>query len=418
MNRLLLSALLCSVAAYGAELTYRPVSVTFVPPISTYGTDGRNTVSDFSFNIIGGHIGSVRAFELGGIFNIVRYDLRGGQLAGVVNIVRGNVRGGQLAPVNIAGNLRGIQLGSINVNRGDLNGVKLGNVNVSHGDARGILAGNINVACDLNGVQAGNVNVSHRAARGVQAGNVNVGGDMTGLQAGNVNITSEITGLQVGNVNISGDFRGLQIGNVNISGDFRGHQIGNVNVADSGRGLMVGNVNICSHLDGEALGNISIIGNGYRAYSAWTDETGTAGFGVKLGSRHIYNVFGLGAAALADPGPRWFFAYGLGGHIPLRDRFYLDLDAANYFLSEPGSLRRARGEYLLRLRPQFGVNIVSGISLLAGPVFSLRITGEEPTDRLTSLPLGFFEGELRPGRNWYQAWAGLMAGFQLNRTRR
>lgn len=399
--RLTLVLLLLTVTAHPAELVERPVSVTFVPPISTYGTDGRNTVSDFSFNIIGGYIGSVREFELGGLFNIVRFDLRGAQVAGVFNLVGGSVHGLQVAPVNVIG--------------GGLRGVQVGAVNVAGDSARGAQVGSVNFAAELHGLQVGNVNVSGDM-RGVKVGNVNLAGDIFGLQAGNVNVAGELRGAQVGNVNSAGAARGAQVGNVNVAGEFDGIQVGNVNVGGSGRGFMLGNVNVAEHLDGEALGNVSVIGNGYRAYTAWADETGTAQLGVKLGSRSIYNVFGLGVVALADSGARWLFSYGLGGHFPFNDRLFLDADGSWCAVSEPGSIWRSRGEQLFRARPQLGLRLFGPVAAVAGPVFTLRITGEQATDRLAPVQVGFNEGWFRQDRDWYQAWVGLMFGIQIHRV--
>jgi len=361
LSRIVAVLLCCCLAGLSSALVRRPVSVSFVPPLSTNGVDGPSTVSELSFNVIGGVLAEVHGLELGGVFSIARLNSSGCRLAGAVNVSGGSMRGFVAAPVNVVGaGMRGVQVGCVNV------------------------------AADVN--------------PGVQVGSVNITGDVDGVQVGNVNIGRNVWGAKVGNVNIADGANGLLFGNVNISGDLRGAGIGNVNISRSCRGFLLGNVNICPHLEGEALGNVSIIGNGYQVLSAWADETGVPQLGAKLGSRRIYNVFGIGAAPFAEDGMRWVFGYGLGVHSSLTSRLFLDVDAAAYAATESGGVLgwSFDKDLHVKLRPQLGFFLIRRLSVVAGPTLSVRIVGAP--ERLTRLGLRVAEG----------AWLGATAGVQCN----
>ncbi len=386
MLRLL--AILVFTSALASGLTLRPVSVSLFPPLSTNGAGSSSIESRFSFNVIGGNIGAVHGFELGGVFNIDRLSSSGCQLSGVFNYVGGTMRGVQLAAINITGGeFRGVQLASFNFTDGEFKGLQLGCINI---------AGNL--------------------GSGLQLGNVNVTTDVNGFQLGNVNIGRNVWGGQVGNVNVSGMVRGLLFGNVNVTGDFRGVIAGNVNVTHAGSGFMLGNVNICSYLDGEALGNVSIIGNGYKAISVWADEAGLPQLGAKLGSKHIYSLFALGVAPLADPGTRWLLAHGLGGHFPLKNTLFFDLDLTGYGMTSGEELTDwgLGTDFFAKLRPQLGFTIGRRGSIVIGPTLSMRLKDSEDHARMTTIAFGFKEGWLWQEKLWYQAWAGLMVGIQVN----
>jgi len=91
------------------QYTYRPVSIAFVPGFSTNGPESRNVSSSFSLNVIGGYLGRVRGFEMGGVFNIDENEVLGYQSAGVFNIVDGSFGGVQQAGVFsiVGGSFRG-----------------------------------------------------------------------------------------------------------------------------------------------------------------------------------------------------------------------------------------------------------------------------------------------------------------------
>lgn len=115
--------------------------------------------------------------------------------------------------------------------------------------------------------------------------------------------------------------------------------------------MQVSPVNIALGLresDSRAVHAIShdVLGDGCNVFSVWADETGIPQLGVKLGSKHVYNVLAVGAAPAARPELRWLGGYGLGGHFPLSrprqfessdedrfDQFFIDADLTGYVVS-------------------------------------------------------------------------------------
>jgi hypothetical protein len=368
-----LTALVLLGFALAPGLDYRPVSVSFIPPVSTNGLDCGRVTSDVSFNVIGGWIGGVRGFELGGVFNVDRYYLEGCQIAGAFNLV--------------GGSLLGVQLGTVNLVLG-----------LSESDEP--------AAPTFRHIALG---------RGAQVGTVNVNlTDFAGIQVGNVNLVRRVRGVQLGNCNLAFRAIGAIVGNANLAADCDGFMLGNVNLAHRGRGFLLGNVNVCGELDGEALGNVSIIGNGYNLFSVWADETGIPQVGAKLGSRHVHNLFAFGAAPFADPELRWLCSYGLGVHFPLGRRFFLDADIAAQAVStgtDPLDWEWEDWHVITKLRPQFGWNVTRHFALVAGPTLAW-LMADGPVN-LPAFTIGDAQGRAFGDNLWYRLWGGLMLGVQV-----
>ena len=75
------------------QYTHMPVTISFVPGVSTAGPVGRNVVTNLSFNILAGYSAKLDGLEFGGIANLQKEEARGAQFAGVANLVGGYVEG-------------------------------------------------------------------------------------------------------------------------------------------------------------------------------------------------------------------------------------------------------------------------------------------------------------------------------------
>jgi len=377
-------------SAASAE-TFRPVSVSFVPGLSTNGTEFENVTSAFSLNIIGGSIGSVRGCELGGVFNIERHDMFGYQGAGVFSIVGGRVGGLQ-------------QAGVFNIVDGRSEGVQQAGVfNI--------------VGSSFTGVQqAGVINVVDNEFGGAQmAGVVNVVGEgFTGAQlAGVANVTGNgFLGAQLAGVaNVAGEqLAGLQMsGVVNIADEFNGAQVGLVNITDRGRGLQLGLVNIAEDVD-VPIGLVSIVENGMFRVNAWATEFAPVNIGVKAGSNTIYNVFMFGVRPRGDS-TRLFCGIGLGGHIPIR-RFFVDIDVLNQGVAAgPVWFPEGAPEDLLSsLRVTGGWQVTDFLSVTAGPSVSVWISDTEDGSTVPYYDAPLFQHH---GTENIRIWPGFTVGLQL-----
>jgi hypothetical protein len=169
---------------------------------------------------------SFQGVQLGVAANSVKLSMRGLQL-GFVNEAT-TIHGGRGGPDwgGRKGHVEGVQLGVL-WNDGDVvDGAQLGLVNASiSGGVSGFQIGALDFATQLRGAQVGVLNVvasfEESRVEGVQLGLLFNGADI-------------VNGAQLGPFNIAGTVRGLQIGVFNYAAHLRGVQIGAINIAQDG----------------------------------------------------------------------------------------------------------------------------------------------------------------------------------------
>jgi hypothetical protein len=356
------------------QYVYRPVSVAFVPGFSTNGGESRNVSSNFSLNIIGGQLGRLQGAELGSVFNIEEDEVVGYQAAGVFNILGGDFTGLQ-------------QAGAVNI--------------VGHEFAGAQMAGaaNVLIGC-FGGLQmAGAANV--------------VGGCFTGLQmAGAINVVgTDLYGAQLaGAVNVAGrQVWGAQLaGAVNVAEEFYGAQIGVVNVCGNGHGLQLGVVNIAKDVD-VPIGLVSIVENGQFHVNAWASEFSPVNFGIKTGSKTIYNVFMFGCQPGGDA-TQLLAGLGIGGHIPL-NRFFVDIDAlgSNVYRG-PEWFQDGEVDLMSSLRLTGGWQLTDVLALTAGPTLNVRVSDHQGESAIQVRGAALFDS----AGDWnVRIWPGFTIGLQL-----
>jgi hypothetical protein len=124
-----------------------PFQISLVPAIGTNKLLSGGMDNNVSINILAGYANGVNGFEVGGLANIDRANVKGLQVGGLVNIV--------------GGNLKGVQVGGIlNYVKGEVNGMQVGGImNFSPNPVNGIqIAGILNhVKADVEEVQIGGI---------------------------------------------------------------------------------------------------------------------------------------------------------------------------------------------------------------------------------------------------------------------
>lgn len=232
------------------------------------------------------------------------------------------------------------------------------------------------------------------------------------LGAGVSLVYEEVRGAQISAVlNYAAATTGAQIATVNLSSQLTGGQLGVVNWTGRGRGFQLGVVNVSSELDGEALGVFSwSTKSGILAGEVWSADTGLVNAGVKFGTRHIYNLFFVSAAPMADASA-WAPGYGLGVHLPLMGRLFVDVDLT---MMAPNLHERLRdGDapdtlYSVRLAP--AIRLTETLSVFAGP--SLNILHDPgPTTAESLVPSHAWRLSADEGSD--AARVDMWIGFQL-----
>lgn len=165
--------------------------------------------------------------------------------------------------VNIAGAVKGFQIGGVNLLEGE---------SVSSG----LQIGLVNYGGKLNGIQGGFSNSS--AVNGMQLGLFNNGNylawrpifsedDANGFQLSIINVSRKMSGLQLGLLgNRAERLSGVQIGGGHRARDvISGIQVGMANRSDHVRGVQIGFLNMCEYLTGVQIGLANIVGSGRNA---------------------------------------------------------------------------------------------------------------------------------------------------------
>lgn len=306
-----------------SDTLFKRVQISFLPFISTNKLLTANTANDFSFNILAGYTQEVKKFEAGGLFNIVRKNVKSVQLAGVGNIVGGSVKGIQAAGTfNIVrGDVAKVQLGGVfNIVGGSVTGLQAGgNFNICNTIKGAQLAGIFNYSLAFDGTQISGIWNESRVGDGAQLSGVfNTTKEITGTQvAGITNIAKVVDGTQVaGIVNVSKSIKGIQVaGILNTTSYFDGNQIGFINIADS-----------CS---GVPFGFISIVKKGYHKLEFSFDEMRFVNMAFRTGVKYFHNNFLIGTSTYFKNKPVITYSYGIGTSLGNESKLLWDFDISS-----------------------------------------------------------------------------------------
>ena len=405
--------------AKGDDL-HLPMTISLIPWISTVGFQdpNRNITTNLSINIIAGYHTKLDGIELGGVLNMKGVEARGAQFAGVANIVGGDVDGFQVSGgLNAAGrNVEGSQAsGGLNAIGGDLNGFQVAaGINVTGGSVRGFQAsggGNF-AARNLQGLQiTPGLNLVGRNVlnQGLQvAAGVNIAGNLEGTQI------SAVANIALGSdqeANIP--YAGTQISIVNIAHGDIDTQIGLLNIAGHVRTSQVGLLNVSGRMSGIPIGLISFVKNNPLHLQLWASDTEAANLGVRLGSRHVYSLLMVGSYPHGDLG-RWSSGFGIGGHIPLGKRLFLNVDLITREVvyadeSEEGIWWYDEHTVLNKLRLAVGWEKHKWFSVFGGVSLNFLVSHRPDTS-----DFGYgFDHVYREDDVTIRVWPGFFAGVQF-----
>ena len=325
----------------GKFLVDKPYQLSVTPGLGTHGRMASQVENKVSVNMLGGYSAAVNGVEIGGLFNIVKKDMRYAQMAGLFNIVGGKVRGVQGAGLfnQVLDSVSGGQLAGL--------------FNVAGSNVYGVQAAGLynHTPADMRYAQMATLaNYTGDTAHGIQAAGVaNVaGGEMRGAQiAGVANIASS---------NIEG---------VQVSGVF--------NYAKNLRGVQVGIVNVCDSSSGYSLGLLNFVRHGYHKFSISTNEVLQINASVKTGTGKLYTILTGGF----NPGEKnrvASFGYGLGRQIPLGRTISLnpELTGQHLYLGDWD-----HANLLGRASLQLNVQLHKYISIYGGPAFSIYYSDQD-----------------------------------------
>lgn len=387
-----------------------PFQLSLVPGLSTNNllTGGMENI--ISVNIIGGYAYSLRGFEAGGAFNILRDNMKGFQAAGAMNVVGGDMRGFQAA-------------GAINRVSGSGSGFQAsGGINLIKGNMKGFQAagGLNNVAGEFRGIQAsGGANIVKGPFSGFQAaGGLNINNDLfNGFQAsGGINLQKgAFSGIQVGSILNwqQSPGRGFMVSGVvnHSSSTFKGAQISGVlNYGKKVQGLQIGLINIADTLNGAALGLLSFSRVGYRAMEVSVSDFSSYQFALKTGTHSLYNIYLLGWQPMGSP----YFSggLGLGTRIFGKRKVTLSFEGITEWIYRDG-FNRPEANFRYTFHPSLGIRL-GHLELAAGPTGNLWVTQTQLANGgyyqiSNQVPKWSYDN----GTTYLGGWIGMKANIRL-----
>ena len=386
------------------EYIYLPIALSIVPQVSLVEYEP-NEVPHLSFNLLAGYYAKLDGFELGGLANLETEEVYGVQLAGLTNVVGGKVKGFQAAS-------------GLNLARTDLKGLQVAlGANIVGGNVEGFQgAYGLNLAgSNLDGIQiSGAANIADGYVEGAQGSyGFNIArGDLKGLQvARGANIAGgSVRGFQGAyGLNLGSDIYGLQLSALNIArGRVGGTQIGVINIARSMTGFQLGVVNISGSNTGTSVGLFSFGKSKPLHLRLWSSDTENANVGLRFGSSRSYNLLIVGAQQNVDP-MRWSYGIGMGGHTPLSEHFFMNIDGVVRHVHYGVWDKDDQGNFLTKLRVAIGWEQHQRLSAFAGITLNIFLSGaSEASDFAYGLDYLTEWGDVK-----IRLWPGVFAGVQF-----
>jgi len=329
----------------------KPIQFSLTPGLGTHGQMGSQVINKFSLNVIGGYTAGIDGFEIAGVFNIDKKEVKYVQYAGVFNAVGGKVTGMQIA-------------GGYNLDLDSMHGFQAaGAGNNVKGGLRGVqLSGVFNrVEKAVSGLQAAGVyNQDLDSMKGVQmSGGYNyVRKDATGFQAAALlnDVKGRTSGMQLAAIANSSkeEMNGVQVSALfNYTRKLKGVQIGLINIADTSMGYMIGLINI--------------VKRGYHTLTISSNEVLPVNVAYKTGSRRLYSIL-LAGVGIGMNEKAYSVGFGIGSELPVTRRlaWVTELSMQDFYV---GSWKNT--PVLYRLQSCLQVQLAKKISLFAGPAFSI-----------------------------------------------
>jgi hypothetical protein len=369
----------------------------------------------FAINLGVGRYRSLHGVDVGFGGSIYLADLHGLQANLGVSWADGETHGAQLA-AGIAftgGDFTGLQNSSgVTVVRGRMTGLQGSSMFSWAGAVKGWQG-------------SGLVSMANREVHGVQAGGIGAfaGGEFVGVQAGGLGAWTggPAEGFQTAGLlaYAKGSFEGFQAaglasvgrdvvdgyqaaGLFTLAGELHGLQTAPVNVAGSAAGgWQVGLVNLSEDAP-VAIGFLSLVTKGQHHLSLTGSELGPALEG-KLGGTVVYTVYTAGYTPGAQ---QWLrFGLGLGGHVDLSDRLFLEIEGLCNTIYKSGNWT---GDNVLATgRVALGYKVAGDLAIVAGPTWNTYVAWDERVRDFGYGTVYVSQGGGHSVRNWIGGSAGL-----------
>lgn len=257
---------------------------------------------------------------------------------------------------------------------------------------------------------SGGITVVNESMKGIalgQFGNLNRGA-MRGAQASLLFNTAEtLHGVQVSQgYNWAREVRGAQFGLVNAAGTVHGVQFGLVNVADEADA---------------SVALIPVTRKGGIHPEVFSSDTAMINLGFRLPAKYTYMFGSVGLQPMGrledgrfstkgKIGKAWEAGMGWGGHIPLANRFSLDIDLAGYVVTDSLAWKGPIGS-MKRARLLVNYSFAKRFTVWGGP--TLTALFDKPNRGIDRPGFGWVSGRYETDEVRVRMWPGFVAGVRF-----
>lgn len=284
----------------------------------------------------------------------------------------------------------------------------------------------------VNGVELGGLfNIDKKDVQYFQVAGVfnTVGGSVKGLQASGIfnDVLGSVTGFQIAGISniVKGRFTGFQAGGIiNTAKNINGLQlagVGNIskttvdgvqiagllNITKKLKGLQIGVINVADSSTGYSIGILNFIHNGYHKFSISYNDALDFNIAYKSGNKKLYSILSVGTR-FGKNKKVYALGYGFGHTSTFTPSLSLTTELVQHIIYNGNWDALPQ---LTRLQPSLQIRLSEGVSIFAGPSFSIFYKEATPPAK------GY--GSLIPSKNvisfseQIKGWIGGQIGITL-----
>lgn len=367
-------------ANLGKFFVEKPFQVSLTPGLGSHGKLSGQVTNAFSFNMLGGYAAGVNGFELGGLFNIDKKDVKYVQIGGLFNVVSGGVEGVQIAGMvnRVNDSVSGLQISGIQTwVIGSVEGMTISGIS---GRVKGSYSG-----FQLSGInnKVDNIRKDSVAFHGFQlAGLVNkANGKVKGMQlAGLFNRAKDVEGAQISTI-------------YNKARRVKGFQMAFINIADT--------------VDGYSLGFINIVRKGYHSLSLSSNDVFNTNVSFLSGNTRLYGIYTFGINLNTDK-KGWGLGYGIGSQLPLTKKVSVLAELTSTAFNTSDTLT----PNILKFRTGFNFQLAKKFAIHMGPSVCMTLRNPEPREGYQTISPEKYTYEFYRSKN-IVAWVGWQMGVNI-----
>ena len=388
----------------------KPAQVTFFYPLGSSWVKSAENCYHFSLNILGGVTGQIKGVEIGSLFNINKYGVKGVQFAGIFNATGSKENhNAQFAGIFNLTKGKSAQFAGI-FNVGDTAYIQVGGI--------------FNVGKTAYVQAAGIGNYGNTAY--IQAAGIFNYGNIAYLQAAGIGNAAKHAKFQAAGIFNQAQKSSCQIAGIfNSANESKVQMAGIVNVTKAGR-FQMGLINVRDTADGVSFGLINVVKRGgVMEVGVEAGEFIHTALTFRSGVQRLYTIISAGGNYTEK-----FLTVGtgLGTSVKLIGNLSMNFELTHSALYDFDNLDSWHN--LTRFSPQLNYRFAKHFKIFVGPTVNLSIQNVPYISDLIKVPYSFYN---RINKNYnyliydkelgkytteytytvYDMWVGIVGGIKF-----